>query len=684
MFDINELNEYLVDYKKEFHERRKDEIFKWQAVKHFQKNWNINAENFLDMLERSFEKTYNLLESFRNYPKGMLFEFAKVDADTTRKMFIDLFNEENDLAIRIKNFSLEAEKLRVKYGEENWKNHYQNINSISTYLWLRYPDKYYIYKHSEYLNLARCLECDYIPKRNDDIADKFKAFKVYDEIRSILLNDDEITQSLNQFLDSTCYEDKLFVTLTIDFVYFISRNTKFDKKEIIDGIEYWPALSYYNHKLTKENWISYISEVEKVNHPQGMKMLKGLLELGGEATCKKLAEVYGGNAQVYVGTTVSLGKRIRKYFNLEPCKYGAENSELAVPFFGRNVQENGKTYYSYRLRPELHEALKEIDLSDVDPKYKSVFDSITESITKVVMENMKLDDKKADSEDERLYSKEKFLEEVFMKEDEFDALESVLLRKKNLILQGAPGVGKTFSAKRLAYAILGKKDNSKIKMVQFHQNYTYEDFVMGYKPNGNGFELKQGIFYEFSKKAQEDPESNYFFIIDEINRGNMSKIFGELLMLIENEHRNEEISLSYTGEKFYVPNNLYIIGMMNTADRSLAMIDYALRRRFSFYELNPGFNSEGFIQYQESLNNNTFNELIKQIINLNKVIENDESLGKGFRIGHSYFCNQTECSEEWMKEVIYFDILPMLQEYWFDNKEELNKWEEILSGVFND
>lgn len=153
--------------------------------------------------------------------------------------------------------------------------------------------------------------------------------------------------------------------------------------------------------------------------------------------------------------------------------------------------------------------------------------------------------------------------------------------KKNIILQGAPGVGKTFAAKRLAYAIMGEMNSSRVMMVQFHQSYCYEDFVMGFRPSKDGFELTSGPFYQFCKTAQIDNEHDYFFIIDEINRGNLSKIFGELL--IEKDKRGEKMRLLYSNEQFAVPRNVHIIGMMNTSDRSLAMIDYALRRRFAFF-----------------------------------------------------------------------------------------------------
>lgn len=169
------------------------------------------------------------------------------------------------------------------------------------------------------------------------------------------------------------------------------------------------------------------------------------------------------------------------------------------------------------------------------------------------------------------YTQENFLNEVYMSEEDYTKLRLLLQNKKNIILQGAPGVGKTFSAKRLAYSMMGDIDESRIEFIQFHQNYSYEDFMMGYRPNEDGgFELKKGVFYNFCKRAQSNPDKDYYFIIDEINRGNLSKIFGELLMLIEKDYRDTEIKLAYNGEMFCVPSNLYIIGMMNTADRSLA------------------------------------------------------------------------------------------------------------------
>lgn len=282
------------------------------------------------------------------------------------------------------------------------------------------------------------------------------------------------------------------------------------------------------------------------------------------------------------------------------------------------------------------------------------------------------------------YTKEDFLSEVFMDSETYDTLKYIIKSKKNVILQGAPGVGKTYAAGRLAYSIMGEKDSSRIELIQFHQNYSYEDFIMGFKPkqDGEGFELTPGIFYNFCQKAAGNTENEYFFIIDEINRGNMSKIFGELLMAVEKEYRGKNITLAYNGIKFMVPPNVYIIGMMNTADRSLAMIDYALRRRFSFFEMEPGFETEGFKKYQAIINNKRFDKLVQKIIEMNYDIKKDPSLGQGFCIGHSYLCNQTECTDKWMEAVVDYDIIPMIREYWFDNEEKQKKWESILHGVF--
>ena len=281
------------------------------------------------------------------------------------------------------------------------------------------------------------------------------------------------------------------------------------------------------------------------------------------------------------------------------------------------------------------------------------------------------------------YDADMFLEEVYMDKAKYDTLVALVKKKKNVILQGAPGVGKTFAAKRLAYSIMGVKDPSRVMMVQFHQSYSYEDFIMGFRPTQEGgFELKRGAFYDFCKSAEVDSEDTpYFFIIDEINRGNLSKIFGELLMLIETDKRGIELKLLYADEKFSVPRNVYIIGMMNTADRSLAMMDYALRRRFAFFEMDPRFHTKGFRKYQKGLQSEKFNKLIDRVEALNVEIASDESLGEGFCIGHSYFCELKETSDQTLSGIVEFELAPLLKEYWFDESSKAKNWIEDLRSA---
>ena len=295
------------------------------------------------------------------------------------------------------------------------------------------------------------------------------------------------------------------------------------------------------------------------------------------------------------------------------------------------------------------------------------------------------DDIEEEQEDINEYTKEDFLKDIFMTEEEYDSLYHLLKYKKNVLLQGAPGVGKTYLAKKLAYSIIGCTNKAQVEMIQFHQNYSYEDFIMGYKPNDNGFELKEGVFYKFCKKAEEEPDKDFFFIIDEINRGNLSKIFGELMMLIEGDKRGEKIKLAYKDEEFSVPENVYLLGMMNTADRSLAMMDYALRRRFSFFDIEPAFAKLAFKEHLRTYIHDGLivDKVISRLTDLNTKIadENNSGLGKGFCIGHSYFCVEPvegQAEKDWYKSIIQYEICPLLDEYWWDDKAKADDCKKEL------
>lgn len=796
MFDKFRLKDVLVKYKQDFVSTQwGNEKYKWEAVKCFQDNWDVNAADFADMLTRSLAKTYNLLASMNNFPARMITGFAKTAPEEVRSMFIALFDESKDVYERIDAFKMQSSILLEKYGNGAGQ-HYQYENAISTYLWLRYPDKYYIYKFGEIKAVADELESDYRFKKGA-YADNIRNFyRLYDEICEELKQDTELVNLFKSQLTDTCYPDPELKTLTFDVGFYISRYYS-QKSTTVTEAEWFPT--DYEPGLSVDDWIGLLGD-EEVFTTGSLEIMKRMKDYGGQATCTQLAVKYGETKNFYNSGSVALARRVAEKTGCPVMERDNENARWwTILYLGRNAGKDEEGNYVWKLRDELATALEQVDLSGVElyvaaapgeedhgfwwlnanPKIWSFSDIAVGEVQSYTLFNDNgnkrrifqnfLDAKAGDMiigyesypvkqivaigkisaeqdgekiyfekvegltspidyatlkgcpELERMeyfqnpqgslfkltrgeydfivdlireenplqqesaidiYTKDDFLEEVYMTETRYENLVAVLRNKKNIILQGAPGVGKTFAAKRLAYSMMGEKDESRIEFVQFHQNYSYEDFMMGYKPVEDGFELKYGIFYRFCQKAANQPDKDYFFIIDEINRGNMSKIFGELLMLIERDYRGTKATLAYNGLTFSVPRNLYIIGMMNTADRSLAMIDYALRRRFSFFEVEPGFDSDGFIQYQNGLNNETMNELVARVKDLNKEIALDKSLGKGFCIGHSYFCGRDVCTEEWLHSIVDYDILPMLSEYWFDDATKLQRWENILQGVF--
>lgn len=277
------------------------------------------------------------------------------------------------------------------------------------------------------------------------------------------------------------------------------------------------------------------------------------------------------------------------------------------------------------------------------------------------------------------YTKERILDEIFISEDEFDQVINLLKnsKKKQIILQGPPGTGKTFIAQRIARYIT--QNDNLVETIQFHPSYSYEDFIEGYRPKNEGFELCDGIFKEFCNRASNDLANNYVLIIDEINRGNLSKIFGELLFLLE--YRKESVQLTYSQEKFYLPENLYIIGTMNTADRSLAIMDYALRRRFYFKNINcqTGKLKNWLIENNCQIDTDKLLEAIK---NMNDAIEKSMHCCD-YNIGHSYFMRE-KLDKQSLEEIINFGIEPLLHEYFFDKNEKISQIIDSLRNILRD
>ena len=272
------------------------------------------------------------------------------------------------------------------------------------------------------------------------------------------------------------------------------------------------------------------------------------------------------------------------------------------------------------------------------------------------------------------YERAEALAELFIGETELTAALAGLQRRRNLLLQGPPGTGKTFLARRLAWLLLGARDESRIELVQFHPSYGYEDFMLGFRPDAQGrFHLVPGVLPLLCQRAAADPSRPYFLLIDEVNRGNVPRIFGELLLLLEADKRGpaHALRLPYApaeAPRFFVPENLYVIGTLNLADRSLSPLDYALRRRFAFVALRPQFGAplRQFLAARQ-VPAALVEQLCSRMAALNQTIADDPELGPDFEIGHSYFCqppaNPAEAAA-WLRLIFEQEIGPLLADYW--------------------
>ena len=788
-------------YKENFEYINKEERYKWEAAKCYSEHWDINTEDFTQMLIAAFKQSANLLTSGMYYAYKGLIDYSSVEPENMRSLFRVLYNEELPFSERYDlfrdGFSDFVEETKAKTGKTY--NHYQDLHALSVYLFFQYPEKYFIYKSSMYTGMRDRIGFKEEKTNKSATISKFENHQrmcklIVEEIHK----DPELQEMSKSRLDISCFQDEAYHLLAMDIAYFGGVHmSDLSSNEPV----YWPSLEEYNPGITSEQWLSFLQEDSK-NYPSTLKMLKTMLDLGGEATCFKLAEVLGENAQSWSARGSAMGRRAKNKYQLPPCMDVDTERFFPVAFLGRKIED----LYSWKLRDELKEALENMDLTKVG------------SITDVEL---------------------------------------------NTILYGPPGTGKTYHTVIYAVAIIENKKlaevasenyddvlaryneykkNGRIAFTTFHQSFGYEEFIEGIKPvvsddeDGKGdihYAVASGIFKEFCDKAvrhknisqvsdyglNESPNiwkvslegtgdnptrteclnnnhirigwdaygkditdetdfsvhggknpinafinrmrigdivlscysastidaigvitgdyewhdeyhnykrlrnvnwivknidedimnytdgtsmtlssvyrlsnitlndvlqiiekytvkeiidtvsnENYVFIIDEINRGNISKIFGELITLIEPYKRigaNEEMTaiLPYSAKQFGVPNNVYIIGTMNTADRSIATIDTALRRRFYFKEMLP----EPIVLQGVYVEDVSIAEMLLKINKRISVLYDREHT-----IGHAYFMPlKANPTVETLARIFENNIIPLLQEYFYEDYEKI-------------
>lgn len=825
---IGKIRFVISRYKQEFALVDKQERFKWEAIGWYRKHWNINAQDFGAMLKTAFQKASVLLSSGMYYPLKMLFAFAENEPEKLRSLFCVLHDEKLQLDYRYKTFRDTFALFLTEHKKKNpdWSNakqHYQDLRAILVYLTFEYPETYYFYKYSMFTTFAKRVGyVDETPGCRSQIGRVESYHRLCRIVEEEVLRDAEIRSMSANRLGDNCYKDEKIHILTMDLVFFgsvyLSKDDFNKPMPVQDDSDYWPTLEEYDPHITKQMWLDVLYNTQ-ITSPDMLRMLRGMLELGGESTCFHLAEVYGYTYGHYNAWGSTFGSRVKNHYHCPDClDRGNDDKErnrvYVIPFIGRNVMEDGKERYSWKLRKELKEALESMRYDDIPNQQQTA---------------------KTDA-------------------------------GLNTILCGPPGTGKTYHTVIYAVAIIENKrleqvakedykyvlerynrykEDGQIAFTTFHQSYGYEEFIEGIRPDvidesgdaGAGmiqYSVQPGVFkrfceiadcpvsvharvedlgvsdnatiwkvslwgtgdneirteclqnnhvrigwdqygrditdetdfsedggkvvlnafinkmkigdivfscysastidaigivrgeyewheeyevfrrvrkvhwlvknirenilainggtsmtlasvYRLSKIAMADVfeivnkyepiaggyetyKDNFVFIIDEINRGNISKIFGELITLIEESKRvgrteGMKAVLPYSGKLFGVPENVYIIGTMNTADRSIAAIDTALRRRFQFREMLPDPDVLDGV-FVEDLS-------VKELmIGLNKRIE--VLYDREHTIGHGYFVPlRDDPSIDRLAEIFRNNIIPLLQEYFYEDYEKI-------------
>ena len=632
------------------------ERFKWSAPKSFQDNWDPDAEDFHGMLEKAIPNLAFIAKP--NFlPRAMLLEFAKREPDKVRGMMKELFDERLLLAERMVAFKSEAKGILSRHFKPGL-NDYQSAAAKLFWLYLRYPGKYGIYSARDYKSLASAIGVPMVGWRMSEDKKACAYIELIRKVVEIFRADPRVEELRQKYIvgNADLIEDEEFHAFASDFASFLTVSSK--KKStvpddaIVEGEQDGLRQRYF--------WINVDP---------------------GEWNWRK-KEAGGTEEFLVCGEDGKPRKDVSAFFNAKP-------GDLFLAYEASPIQEvvaKGRILKG----SDGKSILLSIDEIFEDGVTRKAFNQIPgleqfpvhSTIKEISEENYEAVMRLAHPGHVALpYGEDDLAEDSYLSREDLSGILNLWKRKKNIVLQGPPGTGKSYLAKRLAWALLGEKGSDRLLSVQFHPGYSYEDFIEGYRPTEEGgFDVKEGVFLNFARKAEKDSGRKYVVFIDEMNRANLPKVLGETLNLLEPDKRGEwnAISLAYSGDPFHLPENLYVIATMNTADRSIAFVDYALRRRFAFVDMAPAFDEEKFREYKDFLGPE-FSSLIDGIRKLNKSILDDPSLGKDYLIGHSFFSNwKKEDAEQRIQEVTDHEIRPLLDEYFYDRPDKVS---ELLESI---
>lgn len=648
------ISEYIVSFPARWASGR--ERFKWSAPKNFQDNWDPASKDFRGMLEKAIPNTPFVAN--RNFlPRVMLLDFAKYEPQKVCEMMETLFDEKLLLQERLAAFKTEAKGLLSRHFKPGL-NDYQSAAIKLFWLYLRYPEESGIYSLKDYKSLASAVG---VPTVSYHASEDEKACAYVELIRrvaEILRADPRMEELRKSYIvgNQDLIDDKEFHAFASDFASFLttslSKKSSVSAEETAEAEGDGPGVRYFWINVDPGEWNWRKREAGETEE---------FLVQGKDGKRRKDVSAFS-NAKpgdLFLGYEAS---PIQEVVASGHVQRGSDGTSILLCI--DDIFEEGVPRKEFNQIPGLerfpvHATIKEIAKESYDAVIRLARPARPAS-------SYVIDD---------------LIKESYLSSKKLDDVQNLWKRKKNLVLQGPPGTGKSYLAKRLAWALLGEKDEERLLSVQFHPGYSYEDFIEGYRPaEGGGFRVEPGVFLQFANKAKNDLGRKYVIFIDEMNRANLPKVLGETLNLLEPDKRGEgnAISLAYSGKPFFLPENLFVIATMNTADRSIAFVDYALRRRFAFVDMAPAFDEQGFQEYMKPLGEKFFS-LIDEICKVNKAILMDPSLGKDYLIGHSFFSNWTkEEAGQRIHEVLEHEIRPLLEEYFYDRPDKVS---ELLDPI---